>query len=294
MIGNQETDLMLRIRAFADLRRELGETPNDYRGWIRQELFRLTFISLHQPTSPKGQILLPPGSPSEPKTQRHFPLRDPNYSVGFLSRSTAFQIKDDLSNTLEKELLKITSGVAESTRLQAFLKITSARLKAIIKNYQLLSGLPGVPAVPNFESTTRDGRYGRSWFLAHLVDDSLNEQKSLTVIQEHRQMIQRLIRAASVKGPEPFVFEAHQLSAEGLPRIKWTLFVEEVIHEYLKVKDEFHKKGHDFVPRPAEIMTVAMWEKEQSLIVDISTGKRQAISDDYRFIQSLGSAGVDF
>ena len=107
-------------------------------------------------------------------------------------------------------------------------------------------------------------------------------------------MIQRLIRAASVKGPEPFVFEAHQLSAEGLPRIKWTLFVEEVIHEYLKVKDEFHKKGHDFVPRPAEIMTVAMWEKEQSLIVDISTGKRQAISDDYRFIQSLGSAGVDF
>ena len=291
MIGNQETDLMLRIRAFADLRRELGETPNDYRGWIRQELFRLTFISLHQPTSPKGQILLPPGSPSEPKTQRHFPLRDPNYSVGFLSRSTAFQIKDDLSNTLEKELLKITSGVAESTRLQAFLKITSDGLKAIIENYQLLSDLPGVPAVPNIESTTRDGR---SWFLAHLVDDSLNEQKSLTAIQEHRQMIQRLIRAASVKGPEPFVFEAHQLSAEGLPRIKWTLFVEEVIHEYLKVKDEFHKRGHDFVPRPAEIMTVAMWEKEQSHIVDISTGKRQAISDDYRFLQSLGSAGVDF
>jgi hypothetical protein len=288
MIGNQETDLMLRIRAFADLRRELGETPNDYRGWIRQELFRLTFISLHQPASPKGQILLPPGSPSEPKTQRHFPLSDPSYSVGFLSKSTTFKIEADLSNTLDKELLKITSGVAESTRLQAFLKKTSIGLKAIIKNYQLLSDLPGVP---NFESTTRAGR---SWFLAHLVDDSLNEQESLKAIQVHRKMIQRLIRSASVKGPEPFIFEAHQLSAEGLPRIKWTLFVEEVIHEYLKVKDEFHKKGHDFVPRPAEIMTVAMWEKEQSHIVDISIGKKQAISDDYRFLQSLGSAGVDF
>jgi hypothetical protein len=288
MIGNQETDLMLRIRAFADLRRELGETPNDYRGWIRQELFRLTFISLHQPASPKGQILLSPVSPSEPKTQRHFPLSDPSYSVGFLSKSTTFEIEADLSNTLDKELLKITSEVAESTRLQTFLKKTSPGLKAIIKNYQLLSDLPGVP---NFESTTRDGR---SWFLAHLVDDSLNEQESLKAIQVHRQMIQRLIRSASVKGPEPFIFEAHQLSAEGLPRIKWTLFVEEVIHEYLKVKDEFHKKGHDFVPRPAEIMTVAMWEKEQSHIVDISTGIKQAISDDYRFLQILGSAGVDF
>jgi len=288
MIGSQETDLMLRIRAFADLRRELGEEPNDYGAWIRQELFRLTFISLHQPDHSKSQILPPPGTAPELKTQRHFPLRNPSYSVGFLSQSTSFEIKDELSITLDKELLKITSGVAESMRPQAFLKKIATGLKAVIENYHLLSDLPGVP---NFESTARAGR---SWYLAHLVDDSLNEQTSLAVIQEHRQMIQRLIRSASAKGSDLFVFDARRLSAEGLPEIKWTLFVEEVIHEYLKIKDEFREKGHNFVPRPAEIMTVAMWEKEQPHVVDFSSGRRQVISDGYKFLQSLGSAGVDF
>jgi hypothetical protein len=294
MTEHPPVDLILRLRAFADLRRETGYDSSSssssnsnknqkYFDWLRQELFRLTFISLQRDDKQGPQAHSDNGTSVGKGSERISPLSDIQYSVGFLSDINPTPVVRDIHSFLVDKLLKIVAKTEDNLNLNDFLEKTTDDLNGLISEFRLRSDVPGLISA---DPSTRNGR---AWFLAPLVVDSLCEPDQLDSVQRHREMIRLLLRIAASREKVDFFEDVRWLSAEGNPRITWTLVVERTVKEYILRKKKLTESGYKHVPRPAEIMTVAVWEKDQPRMVDRTTGEMQIISDDFNFLQSLGS-----
>ena len=127
---------------------------------------------------------------------------------------------------------------------------------------------------------------GRPWFVRPLFDDSGVNQTFVNKVRDHRNMILRLLCNAADRDISQYI-NVGRLSVERTPRIAWSKVIDQTLNEYLSQKEIFLESGNFYVPRPAEIMTVAIWAKERPDAQLTDSNSNPVFTDDYRFILHL-------